>query len=180
MKIIVSRYKEDIEWTKSLSNVVIYNKGEPLNEDNEFMLENVGREGHSIYSYICNNYDQLDEYMAFLQGNPFDHSPNLLSNLKKGSFVFLSENVIHTTIKNESNHWHSTSIYDVFETIFNRKATKEDEPLIFGAGAQFVVSKEMVLKRPKSFYEKIVKLLEYDVNPLKGHPIERLHYKIFH
>jgi hypothetical protein len=47
MKIIVSRYNEDISWTKEFSNVVIYNKGETLKGDyNEIELENVGRESH--------------------------------------------------------------------------------------------------------------------------------------
>lgn len=33
--------------------------------------------------YICDNYESLAEYTIFLQGNPFDHSPNLISNLTK-------------------------------------------------------------------------------------------------
>ena len=84
MKIIVARYNEDVSWTKQFPNVLIYNKGEKLNEEegyNEVMLNNVGRESHTYYKYIYDNYDNLDDYTAFLQGNPFDHSPNIVENL---------------------------------------------------------------------------------------------------
>jgi hypothetical protein len=49
MKIVVARYNEDIEWTNELQNVIIYNKGEPLNDENinEIMLSKIGREGHT-------------------------------------------------------------------------------------------------------------------------------------
>jgi hypothetical protein len=50
---------------------------------------------------------------------------------------------------------------------------------IFGAGAQFLVSKKSILKRPKSFYSKIVEMLQYHINPIEGFVIERFHKIIF-
>ena len=35
ISIIVSRYNENIEWTKQFSGVTIYNKGSKLNENNQ-------------------------------------------------------------------------------------------------------------------------------------------------
>jgi len=53
MLIIVSRYNEDIKWTKKFPNVLIYNKGDKLNDEyNQIMLNNIGREGHTYYKYI--------------------------------------------------------------------------------------------------------------------------------
>jgi hypothetical protein len=52
-------------------------------------------------------------------------------------------------------------------------------PFKFGAGAQFIVSKQNILKRDKNFYSKIVELLEYSVNPIEGFVIERFHEIIF-
>lgn len=46
---------------------------------------------------------------------------------------------------------------------------------VFGAGAQFIVSKKCILKKSKDFYIKIVKLLEYCNDPIEGHAIERFH-----
>ena len=49
----------------------------------------------------------------------------------------------------------------------------------FGAGAQFIVSKQAILKKPKEFYLQIIKMLEYHINPIEGFIIERFHPLIF-
>lgn len=51
-------------WTKLLSNVIIYNKGTPQ-RCNQILLNNVGREGHTYYKHICDNYDNLADYTFF-------------------------------------------------------------------------------------------------------------------
>jgi len=82
--IVIARYHENIEWSKQFPNVIIYNKGNKLDNDyNEIMLSNVGKEGHTYYKHICDNYDNLADYTIFLQGTPFDHSPNIISNLHR-------------------------------------------------------------------------------------------------
>jgi hypothetical protein len=187
MIIIVARYNENIEWTKNISNVIIYNKGLKLEGNyNEFLLNNVGREGHTYYKYICDNYDNLDDYLIFLQGNPFDHSPNIINNLNKYinnkelnlDFEFLSEWIIRSNIDRERElNWQCKNIYLTYEKIFGIKCSNNE--CIFGAGAQFIVSKTQILKKPKEFYENIVKILEYDINPCEGYDIERLHKYIF-
>jgi len=47
------------------------------------------------------------------------------------------------------------------------------------AGAQFIVSKNKILKNTKEFYENIVKMLEYTIHPAEGYDIERFHRYIF-
>jgi hypothetical protein len=82
--IVVARYNENVEWTKQFENVLICNKGHKLdNSYNEVFLNNVGREGHTYYKYICDNYDNLADYTIFLQGRPFDNLPNIIDNLYK-------------------------------------------------------------------------------------------------
>ena len=64
--IIVARYNENVEWTKEFPNVIIYNKGSNLGYNyNEVFLNNVGREGHSYYKYIYDNYENLAEYTIY-------------------------------------------------------------------------------------------------------------------
>jgi hypothetical protein len=71
--IVVARYKEDIEWTKQFMNrftkVIIYNKGIKIIEEdyNEILMENVGREGHTYYSHIVNNYDNFSTFFFLLE-----------------------------------------------------------------------------------------------------------------
>jgi hypothetical protein len=66
---------------------------------------------------------------------------------------------------------------DVYFNLFNIKSF--DHAFRFGAGAQFVVSNEVILRRPRTFYLKIVEMLEKSVNPIEGFVIERLHPLIF-
>ena len=184
MKIVVSRYNEDIEWTEEFTDVVIYNKGEKLECSTEVLLNNVGREGHSYYTYIYENYDSLPDHVIFLQGNAFDHSPNLARNLyylkntwswrPHVTFAFISETIIQCNL---SNNDRSLPLADVYEKVFGKKKT--ELAFDFGAGGQFIVSKEQILKRPKQFYSNIIDLLKYDIDPIEGYVIERFHSLIF-
>jgi GR25 family glycosyltransferase involved in LPS biosynthesis len=184
IKIIVSRYTENVEWTKQFSNVLIYNKGNKLDIHNEIILNNVGREGHSYYKYIYDNYENLNEYTIFLQGNPFDHSPNIINNLQKYisnknldiEFEFLSE-TIKTTNLSGCPHHYGLKLNDIYTKLFNDQ--KDNMEFDFGCGAQFIVSKKQILKRTKDFYLNIIKLLDYDINPIEGYVIERFHKLIF-
>ena len=185
VNIVVARYNEDVEWTRQFSNVIIYNKGEKLNGDyNEVMLSNYGREGHTYYTYISENYENLGDYTVFVQGKPFDHSPNILSNLRRYiddqtlniDFAFLSEDVISCDSTGNPQH-PGLPLLEIYEKLFNK--TKDDTRFVFGAGAQFIVSKKKILNKPKEFYQKIVELLQYHNHPVEGFVIERMHKYIF-
>ena len=195
--IIVARYNENIEWTKQLHNVRIYNKGTPLleNEPTVIALPNVGREGHTYYSHLVENYDNLPDYTIFLQGNPFDHSPHILANIHTYlvhmqepnfdmDFAFLSENILECSLQECIFH-PNLPLMDVYKHLFADDMYTHNvdvDPAFrfrFGAGAQFIVSKKIIHQRPKEFYKKIVELLEHDINPIEGFVIERFHKLIF-
>lgn len=188
MCIVVSRFNENVEWTKQFSNVIIINKGKPLLTYNERFLNNVGREGHTYYKYIYDNYENLSDYTIFLQGNPFDHSPNIISNINKyinkyinkelTDFEFLSESIHYSSLNQERNtYWQCKHIHRDWKRVFGEEL--DNHECIFGAGAQFIVSKTKILKHPKEFYNNIVKMLEYTNDPLEGYNIERFHKYIF-
>jgi len=181
MKIIVARYNENIEWTKQLDNIILYNKGGFIKEKH-IPLKNVGREGHTYFTYIYDNYDNLDEHTIFLQGNPFDHSPNIINNIGKYKnkknihFAFLSETIINCNLS--GCKWDmSLPLIDIYEKIFGERKTNLQ--FQFGAGAQFIVSREAILSRSKEFYLKLIKMLDHDICPLEGYVIERFHKLIF-
>ena len=188
ISIIVARYNEDVSWSKQFPNVTIYNKGVELNDGyNELFLNNVGREGHTYYKYICDNYDNLSDYTIFLQGNPFDHTPDIISFLNKCidnqpsdniQFGFLSDHIYHTDLTKESiTYYQCVNIHKTWERVFNE--TINNASIIFGAGGQFIVSKNTILKNTREFYGNIVNILEYSVDPLEGYDIERFHHHIF-
>lgn len=184
--IVVARYNENVEWTKQFPNVIIYNKGPKLdNNYNEVGLDNVGREGHTYYKYICDNYENLAEYTIFLQGRPFDHSPNIIDNLTKYinnnelsiDFEFLSEQIYYSSLDIEGRLRECINIHKSWERVFG--SNNDNQECIFGAGAQFIVSKKKILKNTKEFYENIMNMLAYSIAPLEGYDIERLHKYIF-
>uniref|UniRef100_A0A6C0DUT1 DUF3431 domain-containing protein n=1 Tax=viral metagenome TaxID=1070528 RepID=A0A6C0DUT1_9ZZZZ len=188
MIIVVARYNEDVTWTKQFPNVVIYNKGDKLEDTSyrQFFLNNVGREGHTYFKYICDNYDNLEDYTIFLQGKPFDHSPNVIYNVTKYvnnadlniDFEYLSEDIWTTTFDREATRfWQNKGINHTYSRVFGIKPVNNE--CIFGCGAQFIVSKERILQRPRAFYENIVKILDYTINPTEGYDIERFHKYIF-
>lgn len=183
--ILVARYNEDVEWTKQFSNVIIYNKGNQLTDDfNQILLNNVGREGHTYYKHIYDNYDNLADYTIFLQGKPFDHSPNIIYNLNNYinnkdlsiDFEFLSEYIIDCNLICCPHH-NGLPLIETYEKLFDER--KENMEFQFGQGAQFIVSKKCILNRPKEFYFKIVEMLETNINPIEGFVIERFHKLIF-
>jgi hypothetical protein len=110
--IIVSRFNEDISWTKQFKNVIIYNKGEDnIDEYNPIKLKNVGREGHTYYKYIYDNYNNLADYTIFLQGNPFDHCKTIIEDINdiindpnfNKEFQYFSNFILQLNLKNDYN-----------------------------------------------------------------------------
>lgn len=182
--IVIARYNEDIEWSKQFSNVLIYNKGDIIKDiSNQILLPNVGRDGHTYFKYIYDNYDNLEVYTIFLQGNPFDHSSNIINNLYKyinngfnKNFEFLCDLIIDCNLTGCKYH-SGLPLQDIYKKLFNRDI--DNLAFKFGSGAQYIVSKEQILKRPRNFYLKIVTMLEYNINPIEGYVIERFAELIF-
>lgn len=191
MEVVVARYNEPLEWTREF-RATIYNKGDACGYQT-ISMPNVGREGHTYYSHIYNNYYTLADTTVFLQGSPFDHSPNILERLRElskrvcGGFEYLSENVY------QSNTWEcpyhgGLPLSRVYEELFGLSHLgslcksvfgRFYMPFEFGAGAQFAVTRERIHRRPREFYLKIVKMLEESVNPIEGFVIERFHGLVF-
>ena len=137
-----------------------------------------------IIYHIYNNYDNLADYNIFLQGHPFDHSPNIIDDIKnilndknlELSFEFLTNKIRTCDLKNCSAH-HNLPLREVYNKIFNIDISNKN--IEFGVGAQFIVSKKTILKNSKEFYYNIIKLLDHSVNPIEGYVIERFHKTIF-
>jgi len=186
IKVVISRYNENIEWTEKIENVIIYNKGDNINTKHEIkQLPNIGREGHSIFYHIYENYNSLDDFTVFLQGNPFDNSPNLFQNLEPylvnrvppPEFKYLSEKMYYTKVF-DCPHHSGLPMRITYNKVFGVNIT-ENKDILFGSGAQFIVSRERILKRSRDFYKNIIDILDYHVKPLEGWVIERLHNEIF-
>lgn len=61
--------------------------------------------------------------------------------------------------------------------MFNER--KETLNFKFGAGAQFIVSKDKIRRRSKKFYYRLLKMLDYDIAPKEVWALERFWKLIF-
>ncbi len=174
--LIVARYKEDVGWLSQVNSIpneciFVYDKCEKSSNatNKSFLLENIGREAHTYIVHIINNYDNLSDINIFCQGNPFDHCRhmiNFLNNelpvLSDAKFKWLCNSLFDSDQFGKPHHHISTDIREFFHAI---GLTLSTEKFKFGPGAQFLVSKELIMKRPLSFYENILK--QFDSNIYK-------------
>jgi hypothetical protein len=167
----------------------------------EIKLENVGREGHTYLYYIITHYNHLSNINIFLPGsvnleNKYNKAKKLINEINKyNSSVFLYDDY-HFNIKNELYHFKideyvSTEIANRtegsekiqispirpygkwYEAFFGENITNH-----FIKNGVFSVSKEDIIKKPKSYYEQLIKEVETP-NPEQGHYLERSWEAVF-
>ena len=176
LKVIVAKYNEDVSWTAYLEyDHIIYNKNEPDNVHFEHNLPNVGRESHTFLTYIIDNYDNLPNYMAFVQGNPFDHCHNVVDQINKFDF------------KQEFLPLGSVSRYDMqYQRVDDQMRSFGESiginisfPSYNVPGAQHIISRRLIKKHPIEFYQKIHSLLSIGLYPQAGLDFEKTLFQIY-
>lgn len=197
MALVVARYNEDIEWVKGFPTKYLYNKGD-INTISDGLREhvtnlpNLGRESHTYLYHIIKHYDALDDITIFTQGKYDDHCQMSLDTFRKtfSKIDAYSKNYIDSKcwggyrrhynfnikywtaeLKNKDKEYGPW-----FESVFNQQYNNSTRVY---KGGIFSVSKSTILKRPKSFYEKLLKEVEYDNNPIEGHFMERSWLEVF-
>ena len=151
MKVVVCRYKENIDWLEELNyECIVYNKNEKESHLFEHNMENYGYDAVVYLTYIIDNYDNLPDHVCFTQATPFDHSPNFIELVnsfdKTKNFLPLGlcyirdvENILKPTI-------------DYADSV----AIDYTLPIKFVSGAQFIVSKELIQLRSVESYKKVL------------------------
>lgn len=145
---VIAKYKEDIQWSKSISNanVTIYDKGNG-------QLPNVGREAHTYIHHIVKNYDHLSNITIFLQGDPFIHV-----NKDFPGFENITDNMFTKTEPFFMDH-RMLEISGFTRITFAYLFGIYPDYLHFSPGAQWIVMKNDILSRPKAFYVKLLQEL---------------------
>lgn len=204
---VVSQWNNDVSWVEEYTDdYIIYDKSNTLLEGDKILkIQNVGYNIYDINHFIVNNYDNLPELIAFLEGNPFDHC-------KKETFDKLIYNEYFTPIEDYSHvsisHAHHKSEdggymeindswyipahigtygieinkYLQFYNQFLYKVFENPEYLKwirFSPGGQYIVPKENILFYSKKFYEKLMSYVDYHRIPSEAFIIERSLYYIF-
>jgi hypothetical protein len=124
--LVVARYNENVDWINEPHFIV----------QKDEHLPNQGRETSSYFWYIIENYDNLPDVCKFRQGNVHEHKIN--------NFTTTSD---HTGLPHD---FKNLPIKEIAETL----SLEIPDTLFFTAGAQFDVTREQILARPKAWYEK--------------------------
>ena len=164
--------KEDKDNFKDL----ILNKNKRINDlvytnpvKKTVYLPNVGLVSHVILFHIIRNYEKLADYTIFIAGDCLiEFGPNVKAFEKIQNINHESPDFINVcgergkfpskwpNVKKNSMEWNKR-----FRTYY-KSIFKEECPEVFypAIDATFAVSKKSILRRPKSFYENIIKYVD--------------------
>lgn len=197
--LVISRYNESVDWVKDMTDkYVIYNKGLPLPEEyNQIITENIGANQYDIFRFIYDNYENLPELIAFIQGDPFDHC-------LPERFYELIQHTCFTPLFGDKNYpdgvyWEYNTSWYIYEAWQSHKPQSKfpsfddyanyifsdyvhNPVLIFPPGSQIIVEKERCLFYSKSFWKKLMDIIPKDEGINGGreaHIIERSIQMIF-
>jgi hypothetical protein len=192
-----------------ISNCIIYNKGLDLGINNQIFLPNVGRESETYLRYVIDNYFNLPDVVIFTQGNISDHrggnnfyhlidlkNEALQNNTGKSNPSFFTPN--ENTCWIDGNHWgeswnynRNNNTYYCQDSYKNNNCIKfidwfknniqpdYPNPINIFTNAIFAVKKELILKHPKEYYERLISEVNHHINPAEGHFFERSWFYIF-
>jgi hypothetical protein len=205
-EVVIALYDRDISWIDKLNSnvkVTIYRKGTLRSHPNEiFLSNNVGRDVHTFFYHIVNNYNNLSDYTFFSQDYPFDHIQNYvdLINGKINHWNTISnhhfegywgfnyaeimwplqpaahfEGMINIDdIKGRPHHWEDLPIEEYWNELFDHPVPDHVE---YTPGGHFGISKEQIQMRSLAFYQKILYYLENEF--LSPWIVERLEPYMF-
>jgi hypothetical protein len=176
--VVVARYREDISWISDPVfrnyNVLVYNKY----EQSGLVLPNIGRESHTYVYHIVQNFDNLADVTAFVQGNPFDHCSTILKDMYDLPFVKKFEPLSHNKpdgvicdLDGYPDHG-GLPVRADYQFLFQKPPAS---PCIrFFSGAMFAVPKELIWAQGLGFYQRVLARLCDPSEIHLGFTMERL------
>lgn len=200
-KVVISRYKENIEWIKIFDDYVVFNKGDTDNIsedilDRTYYLPNVGKDLDIILRYITTHYYHLPNKIAFCQGYYQDHYDlsvpefkDRLLSLKDGysTLDYKYDRCYHAHVNVPTfniEYWPDKLDkyridYDL-QTWWREVSGEEyiQNQVVFW-GCIFCVKNELVYRRPLSFYKKLHSYFTKHRNPVETHFLERTWANVF-
>lgn len=177
-ELVIAAYDREYTWINNLKDtkVTIYRKGDnPLQEGEILIKPNVGRDVHTFFYHIINNYDNLSDVTFFSQDYPFDHISNYVEIINnnqdmwdleahqknEGCWFFCTQYGILECNKNGEPHHPGLNIESIWNELFE---TSCPDVLNFVPTGHFAITKEQAKKIPLSTYKKILNILETDPN----------------
>jgi hypothetical protein len=198
--IVIAHYRENIEWLENLNNssirnIFVYSKGRPqILNNNKIIakqLENIGRESHTYLTYCVEMYDNLPDFVIFLQGNPHGITVDVISkwieelnqnfhhctnNYKVGNIDwFLNNGKIYEW--GGKTDVSSFNVWEWVDTYIDKDTPKNNINIFWNAC--FGVSKAAIKSNSLNKYKHIIEKELNGKNPEAAHFLERSWYYLF-
>lgn len=168
-------------------SVVIYQKTDPSKP--YYLKANRGSENGYYYRYIVDHYDDFPSVAVFVHGVPSDHQPHFLD-----MFHCISPNATYMNINfnlrgyRTTENWPKSELWveqcwrETLKVVWNltrasdleefHRRVPANKPVFVSCyfSQQFILSREMVLKRPLEVWKKLLHMLGEDEVCVHGEP----------
>jgi len=169
--LVIAHYQEDLLWLdallKSNSNLTytIYSKGDSCMLPH-IKLENRGRESDTFLRYIIDNYNNLPDLVAFLQGKPHasleGELATALSNYDNEKAYPLSQGVFPSCVNRCD--WVDMPLKEFATRLFTNHSFDFNKQYLFLGGAEYLVRKEVLLRKSLEWWKHTLKLHDEYLN----------------
>ena len=166
--IVSSHWEENLDWLTDIDKAVVVcgkegEKTAPIESSPKCKTSNNGREASSYLKFIVNNYDNLPKYVAFIHGHEsaWHQKKNILQLIAENEWKNKGYFTLNGHISGDwnSNHELWPLLYKLWPNYF-KDDLKMDCPthMEHDCCAQFIVSRDRILRHPRNVYEKWLNL----------------------
>lgn len=177
-----------------------------MNYENCISLPNIGREGHTYFHHIINNYENLPDILIFLPGSAMDEHYNKKQKTSELMQQIANGKILERCSLNKGeNHFDSLKDFQIDDYVSTNTSNSNINPenkLLKASPRPFgkwfetnfptikripavwyngilCVRKEQILRFPKEFYINLYNQLNTHSSPEVGHYMERAWGAIF-
>jgi hypothetical protein len=135
-ELVIAAYDRDYSWVNDLVDVkiTVYRKGtNPLLPNETLIDPNVGRDVHTFFYHLYENYDNLSDITFFSQDYPFDHVANYIDIINGDTetrnqnavqyssdfWIFNSQRMIYACDQYGSPHHPGLDVEGMWNYVFN-------------------------------------------------------------
>jgi len=162
--IVTSHYKEDLTWLKKVRwPVIVIDKegADPTCFPVETVIPNQGREASSYLRYIIDHYESLPRWIACIHGHETAwHQKRPYSMIDMLNHVMLRDGMFESLNGHFSLVPSSSGKHDIIQVNKHWNLIRDivgdipENDGVTDAGAQFIVSRDRILKHSKETYQR--------------------------
>lgn len=166
VRVVIAHYNENLKWIQAVPSdyeiTISYAGGEPVipsDIENKVTVEktqNGGKDCGQWVRWIAKHYDELDDIILFLQGGPYTgHTAEILLNISRDKIT----NIFDYFMSGRPFHKAVGKGWQFGELTWIVPGNLHTEPFSCGVwGSQHYVTKDVIRRRPKSFYERLARI----------------------